>query len=113
MPKCDASAPVRKGKRAEPANPKPPIQPMEPVSSQGGIRREDSFMRMGYIGPKTKPTNETAMAPPTREGTSQTMSSKLVHECQQIVGRVIQPVRCLPNRQCDVYKNHEALPDLR
>lgn len=66
------------GKSAEPAKPKLAIQPIEPVSSQGGIRRPVSFMRMGYIGPSTKPTKETATASPMRDGTSHTTSSSLI-----------------------------------
>lgn len=50
---------------------------MDPVRSHGGMSRPDSFMRMGYIGPKKKPTKETATASPTSEGVSQTTSSSL------------------------------------
>ena len=32
---------------------------------------------MGYIGPRTKPTKDTAIASPMRDGTRHTMSSKL------------------------------------
>ena len=34
-------------------------------------------IRMGYIGPNTMPTKETAMAFSIREGTSQTVISRL------------------------------------
>lgn len=65
------------GNSAEPVKPKLAIQPMDPVSSQGCRTRPDSFIRIGYIGPKKNPTKETAMASPTKEGTSQTISSSL------------------------------------
>jgi len=35
-------------------------------------------MAMGYIGPKRTPITETATAPPTRDGTSQTTSSNAI-----------------------------------
>lgn len=35
-------------------------------------------MAMGYIGPKRRPTIETATAPPIRDGTSQTTSSNAI-----------------------------------
>lgn len=65
------------GNSADPAKPKLAIQPMEPVSSQGWMRRPVSFIKIGYIGPSTKPTKETATASPMSEGTSHTMSSRL------------------------------------
>ena len=66
IPNFCARAPVMKGKSAEPANPKLAIQPIEPVSSQGGMRRPVSFIRIGYMGPRTNPTKETATASPMR-----------------------------------------------
>ena len=76
-PTAVESVPVMNGNSAAPVNPNPPIQPMDPVRSHGGIRRPDSFIRMGYMGPKKNPTKETAIASPTREGTSQTTNSSL------------------------------------
>ena len=77
IPNLDANVPVMNGNSAAPVNPNPPIQPMDPVRSHGGIRRPDSFMRMGYMGPKKNPTKETAIASPTSEGTSHTINSSL------------------------------------
>ena len=51
---------------------------MQPVSSQRGRIRPDSFITMGYIGPSKTPMNETATAPPIRDGTNHTTSSRLV-----------------------------------
>jgi hypothetical protein len=51
---------------------------MQPVSSQRGRIRPDSFITMGYIGPSRTPMSETATAPPIRDGTSHTTSSRLV-----------------------------------
>ncbi len=34
-------------------------------------------MQMGYIGPKSRPTREIAMASPIRDGTNQMTNSKL------------------------------------
>jgi hypothetical protein len=78
IPVLLAIAPVTKGNAADPVCPSPAIQPMQPVSSQRGRIRPASFITMGYIGPSTTPTSETATAPPMRDGTSHTMSSRLV-----------------------------------
>ena len=51
---------------------------MQPVRSQRGRIRPDSFITMGYIGPSRTPMRETATAPPIRDGTSHTTSSRLV-----------------------------------
>ena len=77
IPVLLAIVPVMKGNAADPACPSPAIQPMQPVSSQRGRMRPDTFIIMGYIGPSRTPTSETATAPPMREGTSQTTSSRL------------------------------------
>ena len=78
IPALLAIAPVRKGNAADPVCPSPAIQPMQPVSSQRGRIRPDSFITMGYIGPSRTPMSETATAPPIRDGTSHTTSSRLV-----------------------------------
>jgi hypothetical protein len=78
IPVLLAIAPVRKGNAADPVCPSPAIQPMQPVSSQRGRIRPDSFITMGYIGPSRTPMSETATAPPIRDGTSHTTSSSLV-----------------------------------
>lgn len=78
IPVLLAIAPVRKGNAADPVCPSPAIQLMQPVSSQRGRIRLDSFITMGYIGPSRTPMSETATAPPIRDGTSHTTSSSLV-----------------------------------
>ena len=78
MPTFDASAPVTKGKNADPACPKPAIQPMHPVRSQGGRTCRAWFITSGYMGPSNIPTNETASAPPMSEGTNHTTISSLL-----------------------------------
>jgi hypothetical protein len=77
IPALLAIAPVMKGNAADPACPSPAIQPMQPVSSQRGKIRPASFITMGYIGPSRTPTSETATAPPIRDGTNHTTSSRL------------------------------------
>ena len=47
MPAFPARAPVRKGSTAEPAWPKPAIQPIDPLRSHGGRVRDVWFMTMG------------------------------------------------------------------
>lgn len=86
MPALDANAPVMNGRTADPAWPKPAIQPIEPVSSHRGRMRLAWFMAMGYMGPRKTPTMETATAPPIREGVNQTISSSLVQS--QKVGKI-------------------------
>lgn len=78
IPVLLAIAPVRKGNAADPVCPSPAIQPMQPVSSQRGRIRPHSFITMGYIGPSRAPMSETATAPPIRDGTNHTTSSRLV-----------------------------------
>ena len=77
IPNFDASKPVRNGSTAEPAWPTLAMYPRQPVRSQRGRMVVEWFMRMGNMGPKKKPTKETAIASPTRDGTSQTISSSL------------------------------------
>lgn len=78
MPNLDASRPVMNGRIAEPARPTAAIYPMQAVKSQRGRMVVEWFMRMGYIGPRRSPTNETAMAFSMSEGTTQTVTSMLV-----------------------------------
>ena len=47
IPTLEASAPVMNGKTADPACPKPAIQPIDPVRSQGGSTRPAWFITMG------------------------------------------------------------------
>lgn len=77
IPALLAIAPVMKGNAADPVCPSPAIQPIQPVSSQRGRTRPDWFITIGYIGPSRMPTSETATAPPMRDGTSHTTSSRL------------------------------------
>ena len=77
IPNLDDRAPVMNGRTALPAWPNPAIQPIAPVRIQRGRTRPVWFMVMGYIGPSSMPTNETATASPMREGTNQTVSSRL------------------------------------
>ena len=79
IPNFPEKAPVRNGNKADPANPKLAIQPMDPVSNQGGKSFPVSFIKIGYIGPKKNPIMDTATALPINEGTNQTTSSSL--EC--------------------------------
>lgn len=46
-PNFDAIVPVMNGRTAEPACPKPEIQPTAPDRTELGIRRPDMFMTMG------------------------------------------------------------------
>ena len=78
IPLLLAIAPVRKGNAADPVCPSPAIQLMQPVSSQRGRIRPDSFITIGYIGPSRTPMSETATAPPIKDGTNHTTSSRLV-----------------------------------
>ena len=73
----DAIAPVMNGNTALPAEPKLAIQLTEPEMSSGGRMRPAWFIAMGKIGPRKKPTKETATASPTSRGTCQTTSSSL------------------------------------
>jgi hypothetical protein len=77
IPALLAIVPAMKGNAADPVCPSPAIQPMQAVSSQRGRIRPDWFMTMGYIGPRRTPMSETATAPPIRDGTSHTTSSRL------------------------------------
>ena len=77
IPTLDANAPVMNGKTADPACPNPAIHPIDSVNNQCGRILLDSFMTIGYIGPRRMPTTETATASPMSEGTNHTMSSRL------------------------------------
>ena len=68
------------GNSADPANPKLAIHPMEPVNNHDGRSFPVSFISIGYIGPRKKPTRDTAIASPMRDGTSHTISSSLKRE---------------------------------
>ena len=67
-----AIPPVMNGNTAEPAEPKLAIHPTAPAMSSGGRTPPAWFMTMGKMGPRKRPTRETATAPPIREGTNQT-----------------------------------------
>ena len=54
-----------------------PIHAIEPVSSQCGTILPVSFITIGYMGPRKKPTKEMAIASPISEGTSHATSSSL------------------------------------
>ena len=73
----DAIAPVMNGNTALPAEPKLAIQLTEPEMSSGGRVRPAWFIAMGKIGPRKKPTKETATSSRTSRGTCQTTSSSL------------------------------------
>jgi hypothetical protein len=77
MPCLSAIAPVRKGRRALPADPNPAIQPTAPVKIHGGRIRDDWFITIGNIGPRRRPVIETATALPMRDGTNQITNSRL------------------------------------
>ena len=53
------------------------LLPMEPVKRRRGRILPSWFMQMGYIGPKSIPTSETATAFPMSDGTNQTVNSRL------------------------------------
>ncbi len=78
MPNFCARRPVMKGRTAEPACPAPAMYPAQPVISHLGRMVVEWFMRMGNMGPRRRPTRETAMAFWTSEGTSQTVISSLM-----------------------------------
>ncbi len=82
IPNFDASIPVMKGRMADPACPTPAMYPIQPVRSQRGRIVDEWFIKIGYMGPRTSPTNETAMAFSIREGTTQTVISSLVDGSQ-------------------------------
>jgi len=63
---------------------------------------------MGYMGPRTTPTMETATAPPMRDGTSQTMSSNI----QGHQSRQRQPKLNLPNGEKAVNEHDPTFADL-
>lgn len=77
-PNFEAIAPVMNGRSAEPVCPRPAIQPTAPGRSQCGTSLAVRFMTIGYIGPKTRPMKDTAIAFPTRDGTTQIVISSLV-----------------------------------
>jgi hypothetical protein len=77
IPVFEAMAPVIKGNSALPAWPKPAIHPIDPDKSHRGTIRPAWFMTMGYMGPRTTPIKETETAPPMRDGTNHTTSSRL------------------------------------
>lgn len=54
------------------------MYPIQAVRSQRGRMVVEWFMRMGYIGPRRRPTNETAMAFSMSDGTTQTVTSMLM-----------------------------------
>lgn len=87
IPALDAIAPVTNGKNADPACPDPAIQPMQPERSQGGKIRREWLITSGYMGPRSMPTPDTATAPPTSEGTSQTTISSLLARREGVVFR--------------------------
>lgn len=68
---------MRKGTAALPAEPNPAIQPIDPVSNHFGRIRPACIIAIGNMGPRNKPTKDTATAPPMREGASQTTISSL------------------------------------
>lgn len=71
-----------KGRTAEPACPAPAMYPEQAVMSQRGRMVVEWFMRMGNIGPRRRPTKETATAFSMSEGTTQTVISSLVNRFQ-------------------------------
>jgi len=62
IPAFEATAPVMKGTRADPAWPDPAIQPIAPVRSQRGDTLPQWFIAIGYIGPINTPMIATATA---------------------------------------------------
>ena len=77
IPNFCASAPVAKGSKAEPIIPVPAMIPSDPGRSTGGIRLPETFMSMGYIGPRKNPTKDTATAFTVRDGTTYTIICRL------------------------------------
>lgn len=77
IPKLDASTPVMNGSTAEPAWPAPAMYPAQAERSQRGRMVVEWLIRIGNTGPRKIPTSETATAFPTREGTTQTVASRL------------------------------------
>lgn len=77
IPNFEASVPARKGITAEPIWLIPPIIPTVPETSQGGTSRSAVVIITGYSGVSIKPTNETAIESPIKEGMAQTSASNL------------------------------------
>ena len=77
MPAFDAIAPVTNGKMAAPAAPQLPTQPTAPEIVSGGRMPPAWFMRIGNMGPMSKPTKETSIALVMKCGTAQMMASSL------------------------------------
>lgn len=78
IPNFWARRPVMNGRTAEPAWPAPAMYPEQAVMSQRGRMVVEWFMRMGNIGPRRRPTKETATAFSISEGTTQTVTSSLM-----------------------------------
>jgi hypothetical protein len=73
--------------------------------------RPDSFITIGYIGPSRTPTSETAIAPPIRDGTSQTTSSRL--GISILAGEAHLTEESEPDSEEDIDEYREALADLK
>ncbi|PSR73980.1 hypothetical protein PHLCEN_2v10211 [Hermanssonia centrifuga] len=65
------------GKTADPAWPTPLIQPTLPINNHFGKMVLHWLTRMGYIGPSSKPMQDTATAFSSKEGTTQIVTSNL------------------------------------
>ena len=77
IPNREANKPVKNGSTAEPACPTPEMYPIAPKKSQRGRMWVLWFTRIGNIGPRSRPTNATAIAFSTRDGTTQMVTSSL------------------------------------
>jgi hypothetical protein len=73
--------------------------------------RPDSFITIGYIGPSRTPTSETATAPPIREGTSQTTSSRLAISVLAGEAHLIEESE--PDGEDNINEYREAVADLK
>ena len=88
-----------------------PMYPRHPVRSQRGRIPVDCFIRIGYIGPRRSPINETAIPFSTSEGTSQTVTSSLGggREEEKRRGRE----ECVRNREDSIHEEDSTFADLQ
>ena len=64
-------------------------------------------MTIGYIGPSTMPTKDTATAFPIRDGTNQMVSSSLDIKCKNT--NSIQKCRVVPDTKNEVDEDYSSL----